>query len=55
GKGYRYSHDSEFGVVKQQYLPDVLKGTEYYTPTNNGNEREVSARLVKLREIIRGE
>tara|TARA_R110002051_G_scaffold60546_7_gene110829 strand:- start:10418 stop:11698 length:1281 start_codon:yes stop_codon:yes gene_type:complete len=55
GKGYRYSHDSEFGVVKQQYLPDVLKGTEYYTPTNNGNEREVSARLAKLREIIRGE
>ncbi len=55
GKGYRYSHDSAFGVVKQQYLPDVLKGTEYYTPTNNGNEREVSARLAKLREIIRGE
>lgn len=55
GKGYRYSHDSEFGVVTQQYLPDVLKGTEYYTPTNNGNEREVSARLAKLREIIHGD
>lgn len=55
GKGYQYSHDSVFGVVKQQYLPDVLKGTEYYTPTNNGNEREVSARLAKLREIIHGE
>jgi putative ATPase len=55
GKGYRYSHDSEFGVVAQQYLPDVLTDTEYYTPTNNGNEREVSARLAKLREIIRGD
>jgi putative ATPase len=54
GKGYRYSHDSEFGVVTQQYLPDVLKGTQYYTPTNNGNERDVSARLAKLREIING-
>jgi putative ATPase len=55
GKGYRYSHDSEFGVVSQQYLPDELKGTEYYTPTNHGNEREVSARLAKLREIIHGD
>jgi putative ATPase len=55
GKGYQYSHDSEYGVVKQQYLPDVLKGTEYYTPTNNGNERDVSARLAKLREIIHGD
>jgi putative ATPase len=55
GKGYRYSHDSDFGVVSQQYLPDELKGTEYYTPTNHGNEREVSARLAKLREIIHGD
>ncbi|EAR24438.1 ATPase related to the helicase subunit [marine actinobacterium PHSC20C1] len=55
GKGYQYSHDSEYGVVKQQYLPDILKGTEYYTPTNNGNERDVSARLAKLREIIHGD
>ncbi|MGV8876658.1 MAG: replication-associated recombination protein A [Rhodoglobus sp.] len=54
GKGYRYSHDSEFGVVEQQYLPDVLAGTVYYSPTNNGNERDVSARLAKLRDIIRG-
>ena len=55
GKGYKYSHDSDFGVVQQQYLPDELQGTEYYKPTNNGNERDVSARLEKLRGIIRGE
>ena len=54
GKGYKYSHDAEFGVAEQQYLPDELKGTEYYQPTNNGNEREVAARLEKLRAIIRG-
>jgi len=28
GKGYLYSHDSELGVVKQQYLPDVLRTEE---------------------------
>ncbi len=54
GKGYKYSHDSDYGVVQQQYLPDELKGTDYYQPTNNGNERDVSARLEKLRGIIRG-
>ncbi|MBN9240854.1 MAG: replication-associated recombination protein A [Leifsonia sp.] len=54
GKGYKYSHDAEFGVAEQQYLPDELRGTEYYRPTNNGNEREVAARLEKLRAIIRG-
>ena len=55
GKGYKYAHDAEFGVAEQQYLPDELKGTDYYRPTNNGNERDVAARLEKLRAIIRGE
>ena len=54
GKGYKYSHDAEFGVAQQQYLPDELVGTEYYTPGGNGNERDVAARLEKLRQIIRG-
>jgi putative ATPase len=55
GKGYKYSHDSALGVVQQQYLPDELRDTRYYTPTEHGNEREVKARLEKLRRIIRGE
>jgi putative ATPase len=55
GKGYKYAHDSEFGVVEQQYLPDTLLGSTYYDPTANGNERDVAARLEKLRRITRGE
>ena len=54
GKDYLYSHDSELGVVTQQYLPDELVGTEYYSPTEHGNERDVAARLAKLRRITRG-
>ncbi len=54
GQGYVYSHDSEFGIAQQQYLPDELSGVEYYTPTAYGNERDVAARLEKLRAIIRG-
>ncbi|MFS2030751.1 replication-associated recombination protein A, partial [Curtobacterium sp. CT11-45] len=55
GKGYVYSHDAEHGVAEQQYLPDALEGTEYYTPTANGFEREVGPRLERLRKITRGE
>ncbi len=54
GKGYQYSHDSELGVVAQQYLPDELVDVSYYRPTEHGNERDVSARWEKLKRIIRG-
>ena len=54
GKGYRYPHDSDVGVVPQQYLPDELVGTRYYEPTQHGGEREVSARLERIRRILEG-
>ena len=54
GKGYQYPHDTEIGVVEQQYIPTELLGARYYEPTERGNEREVSARWAKLRRIIRG-
>jgi len=55
GKGYKYPHDDALGVLQQQYLPDELTGTTYYEPTEHGNERDVSARLAKLRRIVRGQ
>jgi putative ATPase len=54
GKGYVYPHDDPIGVVAQDYLPTELRGATYYEPTEHGNEREVSARLAKLRRIVRG-
>lgn len=54
GKGYVYPHDEPVGVAEQQYLPDDLVGTEYYRPSERGHEREVAARLQKLRAIIHG-
>ncbi|WP_261165581.1 replication-associated recombination protein A [Microbacterium sp. Marseille-Q6965] len=54
GKGYRYPHDSEIGVVAQQYLPDALTGRRYYEPRPLGGEREIGERLDKLRRIIDG-
>jgi putative ATPase len=54
GKGYRYPHDSEIGIVAQQHLPDELRGRRYYEPTNHGAERDVQARLEKIRRILDG-
>lgn len=52
GRGYVYSHDSEFGVVPQQYLPDELDGRHYYEPKNLGAERDIGARLERIRRIL---
>lgn len=54
GKGYKYPHDTEIGIVAQQHLPDELRGRRYYAPTNHGQERDVSARLEKIRRILEG-
>ena len=55
GKGYRYPHDAELGVLEQDYAPEELRASVYYEPTDHGNERDVGARLEKLRRIIRGD
>ena len=55
GQGYRYPHDDELGVLAQQYAPDDIVGRDYYQPTDRGVERELSARLVRIRQILRGE
>ncbi|MFV0373708.1 replication-associated recombination protein A [Microbacterium sp.] len=52
GKGYIYPHDLEVGVATQQYLPDELRGKRYYEPTGRGLERDVAARLEKIRRIL---
>ncbi|MEP7763968.1 replication-associated recombination protein A [Sanguibacter sp. 25GB23B1] len=55
GAGYAYAHDAPHAVAAQQYLPDELAGTRYYTPSDRGFERTVSERLEKVRGILRGE
>jgi putative ATPase len=48
GKEYKYSHDYPGHFVDQNYLPDDLRGTVYYRPTDNGREKEVRERLNRL-------
>ncbi|MGF0224374.1 replication-associated recombination protein A [Dietzia cercidiphylli] len=54
GVGYLYAHQSPAGVVTQQYPPDELVGRDYYAPAGHGHERELAARLTRLRTIVRG-
>jgi len=49
GKGYKYAHEFPEGFVKQQFLPDKLKGRKYYEPKNIGYERYIKEHLEKLR------
>ena len=51
GKGYRYPHDYESGIVAQGYLPDELAGRRFYEPKPSGYEKSIKERM----EWIRGE
>lgn len=53
GKDYVYPHDSEGHFVPQQYLPKRLLGTYFYTPSQEGYESQVTARLEMWREAQR--
>jgi putative ATPase len=53
GKGYRYAHDFDEGVVGQQNLPENLAGRTYYQPVDRGFERDLGRRLERIREIYR--
>ena len=43
GQFYRYPHDYPGHWVAQQYLPDAIKGTVYYTPGDNKTEQSFAA------------
>ena len=45
GKDYKYAHNYPEHYVKQQYLPDSLKGTLFYHPSNQGYEKQIMERL----------
>lgn len=45
GKGYIYPHDEEGNFVDQDYMPERLKGEQFYFPTENGLEKQIKERL----------
>lgn len=43
GLTYQYPHDFENHYVKQEYMPENLRGKQYYKPQNNKNEATIKA------------
>jgi putative ATPase len=53
GKDYVYPHEHEGHFAPQQYLPKRLLGTYFYSPSHEGYEAQVTARLEMWREAQR--
>ena len=52
GKDYKYPHNYPNHFVKQQYLPDSLLGSHFYTPSNNGWEAKIREAFRKINPEI---
>ena len=48
GIGYKYAHDYPEHYVQQQYLPDEIRGSRFYYPTQMGEEKRISEWLSHL-------
>ena len=47
-KDYKYAHSYEGNFVKENYLPEEIKGTQFYEPGTNPKEEEIRKRLSNL-------
>ena len=48
GEGYRYAHDTEEKLTRMECLPESMKGSRYYYPTEQGAEKKVRERLEEI-------
>ncbi|NOY98678.1 MAG: AAA family ATPase [Chloroflexi bacterium] len=53
GQDYAYPHAHAGHFTPQQYLPKDLLGTYFYTPSGEGHEAQIRARLERWREAQR--
>lgn len=48
GKNYKYTHDFNKNFVEVNYFPESMHGTQYYYPTENGQEAKLKIYLKSL-------
>ncbi len=53
GKGYSYAHAAPEGYTAQEYLPEALRGSRFYEPTDFGFEKEIAKRIAWWEELKR--
>ena len=49
GTGYKYSHDYPDHYSGQQYLPEEVRGTEFYKSSGLGYEKKINEHMNKIR------
>ena len=53
GAGYQYAHNAPEAYIPQEYLPEALRGTQFYEPGTFGFEKEIAKRLAWWAELRR--
>ncbi len=48
GKDYKYAHDYEGHFVVQEFLPEKISGTRFWTPQNNAAENRLAEQMTRL-------
>jgi putative ATPase len=51
GAGYKYAFDAENAYLAQEYLPESLRGSVWYQPSDLGYEKTVKERMAWWQEI----
>jgi putative ATPase len=52
GKGYQHAHQFDDAVVEMEGLPDGLRGSHFYRPSDRGFEGEIARRMNRREEIL---
>jgi putative ATPase len=53
GKGYQYAHDAPEAYIPQEYLPEALRGQQFYEPGPFAFEKEIAKRMAWWEELRR--
>jgi putative ATPase len=48
GEGYKYAHSYDGNFIRDNFLPEEIKGTKFYEPGKNPKEEEIRKRLKGL-------
>jgi putative ATPase len=52
-EGYQYAHSVPEAYIPQEYLPERLRGSTFYTPGPFGTEKEIARRMAWWEELRR--
>ena len=53
--GYEYSHDWPEAISSQEFLPEKLRGVQYYLPSSRGHEQTVSKWMAEVEKHRKAE